>query len=67
MTGMGQIERLPRPGLGACHVIRQQTLAGAHGNRRDAPIPAIAASIGQQQRNPRQARGYKAGPARRTF
>jgi hypothetical protein len=29
---------LPRPGLSACYVIRQETLAGARGNGRDAPI-----------------------------
>jgi hypothetical protein len=41
MAGLGQIERLPWPGLSARYVIRQGTLAGAGGNERDAPLPAV--------------------------
>ena len=37
---MGQIERLPPPGLSARYVIRQETSAGAHGKGRNAPIAA---------------------------
>ena len=36
MTEMGQIEGLQRPELSGRYVIRQETLAGARGNGRDA-------------------------------
>jgi len=38
---MGQIERLPPPGLSARYVIRQETSAGAHGKGRNAPKAAL--------------------------
>jgi hypothetical protein len=41
MAASGEIERLPPPRLSARYVIRQETLAGASGNGRDAPIPVI--------------------------
>jgi hypothetical protein len=45
-SASGQIERLPRPGLSARYVIRQETLAGARGNGRDAPEADIRTVAG---------------------
>jgi hypothetical protein len=40
---LGQIERLPPPGLSARYAIRQETLAEARVNGRDAPKAACQA------------------------
>jgi hypothetical protein len=38
---MGHEERLPPPRLSGCCRFGQETLVGAHGNGRDAPIAAV--------------------------
>ena len=49
MTQKGQIERLPRPGLSARYVIRQETLAGARGNGRDAPVAVVRGATSHER------------------
>ena len=42
---MGHEERLAPPRLSGCCRFIQGTFAGAHGNGRDAPKPAITAGL----------------------
>jgi hypothetical protein len=41
MAAMGHEDRFPPPELSACYGFSKQTIAGTHGNERDAPTPAV--------------------------
>jgi hypothetical protein len=45
MTGMGHEDQFPPPTPSVRYRFGDATFAGTHGNGRDAPIPAVRATV----------------------